>query len=72
VPKKAPILHLDVHIGDGIVKDLFIYDLDSAAKDATEFWKMHGLPDYKINILTNVIKQELQWTLTRIDEEDEF
>ena len=30
LPKKAPILHLDVHIGDNVVKDLYIYEIDKA------------------------------------------
>ena len=40
-------------------------------KDAEDFCKMHNLPEEKLNLLINILKVEIQNTLTRIDEEDE-
>lgn len=71
ISKRAPILHLDVHIGDGVTKDLYIYDLDSATVQATNFAAENNLSEKKLQTLLTVMKQELQSTLTRIDEEDE-
>ena len=60
-----------MHIGNGEVKNLDIYDTNMLYKDAEDFCKQHGLSDEKLDLLISILTEEIQNSLTRIDEVDE-
>ena len=54
---KPPILHLNVHIGGGIKKELNIYSINTFYKEAEDFWKLHNVPAEKQDLLITIVKR---------------
>ena len=67
----VPILSLNIHIGNGVKKNLDIYNMNLFYKEWEDFCRLHNVCEEKQDLLINIIKEELQSTLTRIDEVEE-
>ena len=67
--KENPILQIDINLKHGLKKKVYVYEGDTSESLAKNFSLENGLDDKMRKKLQNLIQQEMDKLLSRIDEE---
>ena len=67
--KENPILQIDINLKHGLKKKVYVYEGDTSESLAKNFSLENGLDDKMRKKLQNLIQQEMDKLLTRIEEE---
>ena len=67
---EIPLLIIDVNIGQGIKKKIYVYEGDTAEELAQNFAKENNLEEEVKNKLKSLIESHMERLLTRIEEEN--
>ena len=51
----VPILHLNVHIGDGIKQELYINNINTYCKEVEDFWKLYNVSENNQDFIITVV-----------------
>ena len=68
--KKDPLFIIDINITDKLKKQIYVYEGDSAKNLAMEFAKEYNLNSETQSKLENLIQNQMEKPLTKIDEEN--
>ena len=69
--EESPILFLDVNFGNGEITRIVMYENDKPEELAEAFWQENGLDLSKKDRLVEIIYQQLESVLEKIEEESE-